>query len=170
METSKESRQYLAFFSRYKLHFVVPALVVGVAAYSYQYQKPERYHSSIILEMEYTERNVQERVILTDEAVTLARAEQVKGQLGIPSDSLNVHKGGPLLVSIDTADKSFEDARISEQKMVEYLQQKFPLQHQGVVYQYSYKTNPLVSGLAGVALGAVFGLFTSLLTEYFRKY
>jgi hypothetical protein len=168
--TVRESHQFVHYFRRYSWHIILPALVCGGSAFAYQHNMPVVFHSSILLEMEYTDQNVRDRVVLTDEAVTLARSDQVKNQLGTEAFDITVHKAGPLLISIVSSDIQPSIAINSEKKVIDYLKDKFPLREIGYAKQYSDKTNPSIFGLGGLLIGALVGLFTSLITEYFRKY
>lgn len=167
----RESRLFLNFFKNNFWLILTPTLILGLAGFYYQFSQPRQYQAGELLEMDYSDQNIPERIALTDQAVSLSRSEAIKLSKGIsPFTKVEVFKSGPLAIQIlvTGADPQRIDADLK--KLDSFLDQKFPLKKIGVSTFNSARANFTLGALTGLGGGFLLGTLTSLIKEYFKSY
>lgn len=167
---NKESQLYLHFFKTNFPLLLLPALLCGAFAGYYQLQRPAVEHLNVLLEMSYSQDNIQTQIQLTDQAVSLLREINIKKQLKVGEATIQIYKPGPLLLKIDVSSAQSTKLKESLSLIQSFAQSNFPLHQQGELAQSFQKTAVWIWAVGGLSFGLILGLLFSLVRVYFLNY
>ncbi|MBI4040161.1 hypothetical protein HY389_02295 [Candidatus Daviesbacteria bacterium] len=167
----RESRLYLSFLKDNLWLIFIPSVVVGLGAYAYQLKQPPKFHTSQLLQMDYNDKNIQDRIVLTDEAVTQIRSANLQGQLKVGTgERVNLFKPGPLSINLEVISGSKDRNLADISQINQFASAKFPLKTVGETVTIITKTPEVIFGLVGTTLGFALGILISLIRTYWRKF
>src|SRR5438876_1166937 len=97
----QESKIYLNFFKT-NSPILLATSVLGFCVGGYLgLHQPVIYSSSDLLIMDYNDNNIQDRVTLSDQAVSVIRSTQIQSRLSLyPGSKLAIYKVAPLAINI----------------------------------------------------------------------
>lgn len=173
MIESKESRIYLRFFKENAWFIIAPGVFfIAITLILASFYFPRSYHQDLLLEIRYTQEDIKQKVLLTDEAVQLIRSYQIQQQLGInPQTTVRVYKSGPLLINIDLATTKNPQVLEKESALVKgYLFDRFQIAQIGEIRAYDYSEGKGIFTLGGILSAFSIGIITALVKTYFSKY
>lgn len=167
----KESRIYLNFFRQNILILLSLASLGGLIGFYYQSQLPLKTESQNDLEIEYDQNNLNQRITLTDEAVSLVRSQVLQNHLKLnPDNQIVVFKPGPLLIEIDVIGSDYQSVTSDQMSIDAYLKSYFPSHQITNSLVKSLPKSPILSTMLGLFLGGVIGLLIALVKFYFTNY
>lgn len=164
----RESSLYLKFFKENLVLILLPLLIFTVASFIYQGSKHPLYRSSILLQMQYTDTNVADRISLTDEMVAEARSAYLRGDFQLkPGESVNVFKPSPLSAEVSLI-STYPSNDVT--LVVSTLTSRFPAKQIGERIDSVQKSfNPILIFI-GSSVGLAIGLLISLTKSYFKNF
>lgn len=167
----KESNLYLIFFKSNLVLITVCALVLSFVGYFYQTRKPTVYTENLFLQMAYSEGDINQKIALADQAVTLGRSENIKKDLGVSANTeINLFKPGPLAIQVSASsiDRSTLDSDLST--VFYFLKNNFPLAEMGQRVYFQSSANKALGILIGFVIGTTLGIWVSLVKTYLKNY
>lgn len=170
-DLQKESHIYTNFIRQNALILISIPLAFGIGGYLYKSAQPEVLHREALLQINYSNENIEKQMALTDAAVVKLRSAQLQQTLSLSGKSTPIiHKSGPVAITLVTegVDRSaiVEDLEI----LKKYTLYSFPISEVGQATEYP-KDNNLwffvgISALTGIA----FGVIIALLTHYLKNF
>lgn len=165
-----ESKSYLNFFKENILIIFLPALFILALSYYYQETKPEIYIIRRLTEIPYQDNQIDQAITLVDQAVTIARSDNLQSDLNITNGQVKLFKPGPLAVNIESFSQSLPTAKSNLDKITSYLQAKYQLKIIGQDNISLQKQQPVLLLLFGFFAGLTVGLVVSLAKTYFKYF
>lgn len=167
----KESAKYLKFFQRNWLVWVLLLILGGVGGYWFAQSRPVEYSASRLYVLDETRVAGNEGLVKLDQAVGLARAEQMRGELGLVDGSkLTVFKNSPLSIYSEVSSSDSQQSKLDLMKVDGYLLANYPVKLVGVEVENHSSAMVWRGVLMGLAIGWLGGLLISLGREYFRHF
>lgn len=166
----RESRLYINFFRRNFLIILLPLLFSLSLGFYYSSQIPKSIIAGQLYEMPYRAENINIQVILTDEAVSLARESE--GILGLGKEfEVRAYKTGPLsfYVSLKSAETA-EELKENFIKVDQLLIKKFGLNKEGQLQLSIEEPNLYKLIFLFGGFGLTSGIVSALAREYFHKF
>ncbi len=167
----KESKLFLDFFRRNLLLIVLPVLIFTLVGVLFQLSKPTIYSQNAKYEMVYEVENIQNRISITDQAVSTIRSLNLQKSLELNSSTeLVVFKSGPLLIDLTVNSKSVDQTSQDFNKVSNYLVDNYQVKEVGLeVPSQNRDISPLLIFIA-LFSGLSVGVVLSLAREYLRNY
>ncbi len=167
----KESQIYLSFLRQNLVILALPLILGAGLGFLYSQHQPSVYSSNLLLQMDFTEDNLRERAILTDQATTILRSSQIHQQLKTDLDNkLVIFKSGPVAITVSSEGldrlKTQQDVNLIENFALE----SYPIKPVGQVITEVKTSKRLTYLLIGGLLGGALGLIVSLIRTYLRRY
>lgn len=165
----KESKFYLKFFKENSVILLAFVILGFLFGWFYSSSKPLIYSKIELLEVGESAGSVNDRINLTDQAVTLSRSENVKSSLGVdPGVQLTIFKPSPFSISVgvSSADQAKLDPNLS--KEIGYLMTKFPVIQVGDKVESKSTPKTAQAALVFSSVGLFIGILTSLIKTYFE--
>src|SRR5688572_3649811 len=102
----RESRLFLNFFKNNILILVI-AVIIGLGSgYLWNSQKPTIYTHHTLLELNYPDYKMEDRIILADEIVVKLRSENLERTLGLnPNQTTKIFKPAPYAIKVEVTSK-----------------------------------------------------------------
>lgn len=167
----KESKVFLGFFKQNIVIIFISALLTPVCLVSFFYYQPNVWEAASLHQFKYDELNINQRVIETDQAVSVLRSNFLPEKLGIPEDvEINVYKPGPLGVQITTRSISSDKSKIALQLLNSYLEANFPVEVVFVGNSSIVDKRLEIIAILSFCVGAVLGVFISLVKTYLKNF
>ncbi len=167
----RESRVFINFFkNNLKTIFIIGAVLSLLAAFLAE-SVPDRWKVVSLYQFEYTDENINQRVIVTDQAVTLLRSSQLQEELKIPQNvKATIYKSGPLAISMTTESSTKEAAQFAISSYNRYIEANFPVRVVGSGNLELVSRNTLIAAAIGFIVGALLGVFVSLVKLYLKNF
>jgi hypothetical protein len=164
-----ESRRYIKFFRDNLAVLLLLSVLGSVLGWSYKAHQPTQFVKTDLLEFREDSGSVSDRIALSDQAVTLGRSENIKNSLGAdPKVKITIFKPAPFLISVAASSTTPEILDDNLNKEINFLMTKFPVDKVGLRSESKLEPNTFEGGVAGLALGLVVGILTSLIKTYFK--
>ena len=168
---NKESEVYLDFIQKNLILLALPFVLGCIGGWIHGYSRPLVYTSEIILQMDYNERNLKDRMIITDQATTLLRSQSLQRQLKLNlADKATIYKSGPLAISVSVEGVEALETKIDLQKLEDYASQTYPVKKVAPVLTQTRDKNLIKEMIFGGIFGGVIGLILSLIKTYLKRY
>lgn len=163
----KESIQFINFFKKNSLYLLIPAILVGICAFSYSLTLPSKYLVSQSLEFNYQLDDVNTKVVLADQAVARLRA---LARLEEGDIEIYVFKPGPLLIQIDVKSSQQGLSMQTNKKYVNEVESTYQVKKVGNAYENVSDVAYPKYLLGGIILGFSLGLLIALVKNYLHNY
>lgn len=121
--------------------------------------------------MSYSQTDVQQKIALTDEAVSVIRSANVESELGFAGKTyLSAFKPGPLLISLTVNSDNQTLVQTMLNKSSDYLRSHYQLTELGQDVITVKSPNLFLGTGMGLVVGFLFATLISLMREYFRNF
>ncbi len=165
----RESRAYLKYFKDNLILLIAGTLLCGLIGFYYQYSRPLIYQSSALIEMNFNEANLRDKISETDELVTQARSVNLRNQFGLKvEENLNIFKPGPLSAQI-TVSSNNSNTQVSLNSTLDYLNKHFSIHQLGQSIDNQTHANYWLGMLIGAGVGLVVTNLILLTRAYFTN-
>lgn len=168
---TKESIIYLTFFKQNLVLILFLGILGGAGGFYYQDKQPIKLENQNNLEMDYDKTNLNQRINLTDEAVSILRSQVLEQKLQLnPQDEITIFKSGPVLIEIDVTGSNSEMVSSDQTAVDFYLLSNFPSHQLGKPVIKNLPRSFFQFGIGGLVLGGFLGLLIGLIKFYFTNY
>lgn len=165
-----ELQKYKVYFQRVYIFFFLFSFLGGIVGGLIWFFYPEEFRLRRIWEMEYANGKVEERVLLTDQAVAIARSDEMRRIYDGEGVEISFFKPGPLTFEliIVTKDKSKDLIKVSD-NISAFLMGRFPLKVRGEVLRDKYKPNFFYFLIGGLVTGIAVASLTTFTINYIKS-
>lgn len=164
----RESQLFLIFFKKHLVSLIL-LIILGCLTSIYFYSsEPSQTKISQSFKLEYALENINDTVILADQAVTELRSQQF--DLGFPDSGATIYKSGPMTISIEVLARDRNIGYGLLLKETEYLRKNFSAGALTEPQLSLVEPNLFKYLLTGALIGFLAGLSFSLTREYLKNY
>ncbi len=168
---NRESRLYLDFLKQNLIILAVPILFGAGLGLVYSQNLYSLYHSSLLLEMDYTETSLRDRGLLTDQATAILRSAQIQDQLNLTKNNkLTIYKSGPVAISVESQGPDPIETHADLDGIKAYATQSYPLHSVGEIITSIKPKKIWLLVLIGGTIGGVIGLTWALIKTYLKHF
>jgi hypothetical protein len=166
-----ESQVYLSFIKANALLLTVPLLLGCMGGWIHSTSQPLTYASNMLLQMDYTESNLKERIIVTDQATTILRSGQIHSQIQLnPDNKMVIYKSGPVAISVSAEGLNKESLVTDVMKIKDYGQSHYPLTQVAEIITSPKSRETEKEIFIGASIGVFLGFVLSLIRTYLKNF
>lgn len=166
----KESLLFIQFFKKNLIILLASTLVGCVFGYLLNNQKPTLYTHHTLLELNYPDYRVEDRIILADELVVKLRSDNLERALGLKNNqNVKIYKPAPYAIKIEVVSDNYNLSLIAD-NYKKHVVENYQVTQIGEVYASSTRPSLSFDILLGLFFGLTIGMVISLVKSYLQNY